>query len=254
MKARCEVHHLGVMDYMQAWQLQDNMAAEIARGERLPTLLLLQHPHCYTFGRRGMPENLVWDEETLRQQGVQVYWVDRGGDVTYHGPGQLVGYPLLPLGTPLINSTSLSTGAPGPKRIPQADYTGYLRKLETVIILALMRLGVPAGQINSLTGVWVQPDVPSRCRRCDPKKRQQPAKIAALGVKVDAKGISRHGFALNVDPDMYFWDGIIACGLNDHSIASLADFIEPSPSFDQVASLVTLAFGEIFDYEMIETS
>lgn len=245
---------MGVMDYKQAWHLQDNMAAEIARGERQPTLLLLQHPHCYTFGRRGKPENLLWDEERLEKQGVQVYWTDRGGDVTYHGPGQLVGYPLLPLGTPLIKNTSLSTGTPEPNRIPRADYTGYLRKLEAVIILALMRLGVPAGQINSLTGVWVQPDVPSRCRHCDLHKRKLPAKIAALGVKVDSKGISRHGFALNVDPEMHFWDGIIACGLNDHAISSLADFIEPPPSFDQVASLVTIAFGEVFEYEMIETS
>lgn len=245
---------MGVMDYTKAWQLQDSMAAEIARSERPPTLLLLQHPHCYTFGRRGNSENLLWNEEMLRQQGIQVYWVDRGGDITYHGPGQLVGYPLLPLGTPFAKNTSMPAGTYQSGRIPQADYTGYLRKLEAVIILALLRLGVPAGQISGLTGVWVQPDVPSRCSRCDPKIRRQPAKIAALGVKVDARGISRHGFALNIDPEMRFWEGITACGLKEHAIASLADFIDPYPSFDQVASLVTMAFGEIFDYEMIKIS
>jgi lipoate-protein ligase B len=252
MKTHCEVHHLGVMDYQQAWQLQDHMATEIARGERPPTLLLLQHPHCYTFGRRGKPENLLWDEDLLRQKGIQVYWADRGGDVTYHGPGQLVGYPLIPLGTLDVKNASLSADVAQPKHIPRVDYTGYLRKLEAVIILALLRLGVPGGQINGLTGVWVQPDIPSRCTRCDPKKRQQPAKIAALGVKVDARGISRHGFAINIDPEMRFWDGIVACGLKDHPVASLADFLETPPDLNQVASLVSNAFGEIFDYEMVQ--
>ncbi len=99
MSARCEVHRLGLVDYQQAWDLQETMAAEIARGTRPPTLLLLQHPHTYTIGRSGKPENLLWDERQLEQEGVRVYQVDRGGDITYHGPGQLVGYPLLPLGS-----------------------------------------------------------------------------------------------------------------------------------------------------------
>ncbi len=241
---------MGVMDYQQAWQLQDNMAAEIGRGERPASLLLLQHPHCFTFGRRGRSENLLWSEEVLKQEGIPVYWVDRGGDITYHGPGQLVGYPLLPLGTPQTAYASPSQASPPTERIPQADYVGYLRKLEAVIILALQRLGVPSGQIDGLTGVWVQPHVPSRCTRCDPKIRQQPAKIAALGVKVDARGVSRHGFALNVDPDMHFWEGIVACGLKDHPLASLADFLDPPPGMDELDRLITTAFGEIFDYEM----
>jgi lipoate-protein ligase B len=252
MKFRCEVHHLGEMDYKQAWQLQDNMAAEIARGSRPASLLLLEHSHCYTFGRRGKPENLLWDEEILEQQGIPVYWVDRGGDITYHGPGQLVGYPLIPLGTPVISNTSQSVAPSSSQRIPQADYTGYLRKLETVLILVLMRLGVPAGQITGLTGVWVQPDIASRCTRCDPNMRKQPGKIASLGVKVDARGLTRHGFSLNINPDMHFWEGIVACGLKDHAMVSLADFLDPLPSTEEVASLVSCAFGEIFDYEMVQ--
>ncbi len=94
----CHVHDLGLMDYQPAWDLQNRLAAEIARSERPPTLLLLEHPHTYTFGRRGQAENLLWDENQLKARGVSVHWVDRGGDVTYHGPGQLVGYPLVPLG------------------------------------------------------------------------------------------------------------------------------------------------------------
>ena len=117
----CEVHTFGLIEYQEAWDLQDQFAAEIAAGERPPTLLLLEHPHTYTFGRRGDAANLVWGENELRQRGISVHWVDRGGDVTYHGPGQLVGYPLLPLGRP-----SPLTPLPGGEgnRIPRADYVG----------------------------------------------------------------------------------------------------------------------------------
>src|SRR5512135_3201074 len=91
---------LGLIEYEQAWRLQDEFAAEIAAGRREPTLLLLEHPHVYTFGRKGHAENLLLGEQQLLERGVAVHWVDRGGDVTYHGPGQLVGYPLIPLGRP----------------------------------------------------------------------------------------------------------------------------------------------------------
>jgi lipoate-protein ligase B len=168
---------------------------------------------------------------------VDVHWVDRGGDVTYHGPGQLVGYPLLQLG---------SIAGPGARadktRIPQADYVGFIRRLESVLIAALAALGLAAGQIPGLTGVWVQPDVHSRCPRCRPEDLRKPAKLAAIGVKVDARGVSRHGFALNVDPDMSYWDGIVACGLQDHPVASLADLLAPAPSMQRVKAQVAAAF------------
>ena len=92
------IEDLGLIEYEKAWKLQDDYAAEIAEGKRPPTLLLLEHPHVYTFGRKGHAENLLWNEEQLKQKGIATHWVDRGGDVTYHGPGQLVGYPLLSLG------------------------------------------------------------------------------------------------------------------------------------------------------------
>ena len=202
IKMQYEVLDFGVIEYEQAWKLQDQYAAEIAEGKRPPTLLLLEHPHVYTFGRRGKQENLLWGESQLKEKGITIHWVDRGGDVTYHGPGQLVGYPLMPL-TP----TPLPVGE---GRIPQADYVGYIRKLEKTLIVALARLGLAAGQRSGLTGVWIQADVHSRCPRCKPEDRKKPAKIAAIGVKVDARGVSRHGFALNVNPDMEYWDGIIA--------------------------------------------
>lgn len=251
---RCELHDLGLIDYETAWRLQEQYAGEIAAGQRLPTLLLLEHPHVYTFGRRGHAENLLWGEDQLRARGINVLWVDRGGDVTYHGPGQLVGYPLLPLGKPEtikagqsqhgLEAGSVST------RIAQGDYVAYLRKLEQVLVVALARLGMVAGQQPGLTGVWVQPDVYSRCPRCRPEDMQKPAKIAAIGVKVDARGISRHGFALNVNPDMTYWDGIIACGLADYPVVSLADLLSHPPEMSRVKQEVARAFAETFGFEM----
>ena len=244
-----QVLDLGLIEYEAAWKLQEQYAAEIADGKRPPTLLLLEHPHVYTFGRRGKQENLLWGETQLKEKGIAIHWVDRGGDVTYHGPGQLVGYPLLPL-TPLPGAQG--AGDKGEGKIPQADYVGYVRKLEETLIVALANLGLAAGQQRGLTGVWIQSDVHSRCasRRCKPEDRKKQAKIAAIGVKVDVRGISRHGFALNVNPDMEYWDGIIACGLQDEPIVSLADLFSQPPSMERVKQEVINAFGAVFAFYM----
>ncbi len=231
---------LGLIEYERAWKLQDEYAVEIAEGKRPPTLLLLEHPHVYTFGRKGHAENLLWNELKLKEKGIAVHWVDRGGDVTYHGPGQLVGYPLIPL-TPLSHGERSRVE----DRIPDADYVGYVRKLEKALIVALASLGLAAGQRSGLTGVWIQADAHSRCPRCKPEDKKKPAKIAAIGVKVDAHGVSRHGFALNVDPDMDYWDGIIACGLSE-PVVSLADLLLPAPAMDVVKQAVIVAFENIF--------
>src|SRR6188474_1325691 len=141
-----KVLDLGLIEYEQAWKLQDEYAAEIAAGKRPPTLLLLEHPLVYTLGRRDKQENILWGESQLKEKGIAIHWVDRGGDVTYHGPGQLVGYPLMPLGgirslreTPVGSQTSemQSQDTLHSLRIPQADYVGYVRKLEQTIIVAL---------------------------------------------------------------------------------------------------------------------
>jgi len=237
----CRVISLGVTPYLEAWELQQQLAAAIAAGDHRPALLLLEHPHTFTFGRRGKQEHLLWDEAERAARRVEVHWVDRGGDVTYHGPGQLVGYPLLALGR-----------IDGSGRLPQADYVGFVRRLEETLIVALARLGLPSGQVSGLTGVWVQPDVSSRCPRCPPAARRTPAKVAAIGVKVDAAGISRHGFALNVAPDMQYWEGIVACGLADHPSVSLEQLLEPAPSMEHVRREVAAAFGEVFGMRMVE--
>jgi len=182
--------------------------------------MLLEHPHTFTFGRRGKADHLLWDEAELKRRGVSVYWVDRGGDVTYHGPGQLVGYPILPL--------------------PKEEAVGYLRKLEEVLILTLAILGLTAFQLRGLTGIWVNNHL------------HDPAKIASIGVKIDARGITRHGFALNVSPDMSYWQGIIACGLEGYPATCLADYLNPHPSLSEVMNILVPIFGEHFDYEMIE--
>ncbi|MGE5223286.1 MAG: lipoyl(octanoyl) transferase LipB [Omnitrophica WOR_2 bacterium] len=236
MEHKCEVLRLGVIPYEQAWRLQDELAAEIQAGKRPATLLLLEHPHTYTFGRSGHSENLLWDEAELKRRGITLYWVDRGGDVTYHGPGQLVGYPLLPLAQ---GGLRVEPGS-GKPRLPQADYVGYVRKLEQTLIGALARLGVAGRSIKGMTGVWVQPD-----------SQRPPAKIAAIGVKVDARGVSRHGFALNINPDMSYWEGIIGCGLKDFPVTCLAELLQPVPSIEQVMDEVVTAFASVFGYEMV---
>ncbi len=240
-----DVIDLGLLQYESAWKLQDVYAREIAQGKRTPTLLLVEHPHVYTFGRRGRQENLLWGESQLKEKGIEIHWVDRGGDVTYHGPGQLVGYPLIPL-TPIPSSQGPMDKGQGNGRIPEADYVGYIRSLEKVLIIALANLGLAAGQRSGLTGVWIQADLHSRCPRCKPEDRRKPAKIAAIGVKVDVHGVSRLGFALNVNPDMEYWDGIIACGLQDEPIVSLADLFAEPPSMERVKQEVVAAFQEIF--------
>ena len=164
-------------------------------------------------------------KKSLSKRAVQVYWVDRGGDVTYHGPGQLVGYPLLQLSIPSL----VSPEQPGSSHLPQADYTGYLRKLEQVLINALLQFGVSATRLEKLTGVWVN-----------------RSKVAAIGVKVDAHGVSRHGFALNVSPDMTYWDSIVGCGLSGYSTTSLANLLGTPPSMQQVVDAVVTAFEQVF--------
>jgi lipoate-protein ligase B len=222
----CHVRCLGLLPYQQAWDLQVKLANQIAAGEIPPTLLLLEHPHTFTFGRRGQVSNLLWNESELKRRGIELFWVDRGGDVTYHGPGQLVGYPLIPLNIESL-VTIPKTASPS---LPRADYIGYLRNLELVLIQALHQFGVKGERIEDLTGVWVN-----------------GSKIAAIGVKVDAHGITRHGFALNVAPEMSYWDGIIGCGLSGYSVTSLAVLQSTPPSMQQVIHAVITAFEDVFE-------
>lgn len=224
---------LGQVAYQQAWRLQRRLAAEIAANRQPPTLLLLEHPHTYTLGRAGSWNHLLWSSEEMAARQVDHFEVDRGGDITYHGPGQLVGYPLLPLG-------QVDAGG----RLPGPDYHGYLRRLERLMLAVLSHWELPAGLINGMTGVWLTK------RAANGKPIQIPAKIGAIGVKVDANGVSQHGFSLNVQPDMEYFKGIIPCGIEDHPVTSMAQCCRPIPSMTQVRQQVLLRFEQVFDCEL----
>ena len=226
----CCAFRLGEVPYRRAWRLQQELARRIAAGAFLPALLLLSHPPTFTFGRRGDAANLLWGEEGARARGIEVVWSDRGGDVTYHGPGQVVGYPLLPLGQP-------RTDAAGRLRLPAGDYVGYLRRLEAVLMRSLAAFGLKGFRMEGMTGVWVR------------RPSGEPAKIAAIGVRVDARGVSQHGFALNVATNPEHWAGIIGCGLKGYAVANLADFVQPPPPLEAVQDALTAAFAAEFGCE-----
>ncbi|MGB9897018.1 lipoyl(octanoyl) transferase LipB [Thermanaerothrix sp.] len=226
-----EVYWLGRVDYDLAWTLQNQIADEIRQGLRPATLLLLEHPHVFTIGRRGSRAHILWDDVECTRRQVILRDVDRGGDVTYHGPGQLVGYPILPLA---------QTGWEG-DRLPQTDFIGYLRRLEDTLIALLDTYGVNAFRREGLTGVWVNLSLPGGS--------SLPAKIASIGVKVDRFGISRHGFALNITPNMEYWNGIIPCGLEGVRMTSLAELIAPPPTMIEAAAAIGPIFARIFNFE-----
>ena len=188
MPAELRATALGRVGYLEGWRLQEAVATRVAAGgpERL---LLLEHDPVYTIGRRGTLAHLTAAPDDLRSAGASVYRVDRGGDITYHGPGQLVGYPILSLGD-----------AP--------DVVAYVRALEDALRATLAEFGIPSRTIAGRTGVWVA--LPDR----------RDAKIAAIGVRV-SRGVTRHGFALNVDTDLAAFDRMIPCGFM-HEVGSFA--------------------------------
>ena len=211
---------LGRVDYLEAWRLQDAVAGRVRGGDG-ERLLLLEHTPVYTIGRRGTMDHLLVDAAELRALGASVYRVDRGGDITYHGPGQLVGYPIVRLGE-------------------RADLVRYVRGLEDALIAVLATYGVSGRPEQGKTGVWVD------------LRDGRPAKIAAIGVRV-SRGVTTHGFALNVSTDLGAFGRMVPCGFL-HEVASLerlgvrADLREVA---DRVAGSLArelardLAWGEV---------
>lgn len=220
------VEKIGRIPYPLAWQKQRDIAALLAQNPAEPDrLLLLEHPPTYTFGRRASADNLLFDEARLAAEGITTHWVDRGGDVTYHGPGQLVGYPILNL--------------PRLQNRPQPDLHRYLRDLEQVIIDTLAALDVTAWRYSGYTGVWVD-------QASEQTGAIEPHKMAAIGVKVSGDGISSHGFALNVAVNMAHFAGIIPCGIDDHPVTSLDRFLGRPVTLDEVIPHAILSFQNIF--------
>lgn len=218
----CEVWMLGCVPYEAAWALQQNLAKQPAAPDRL---LILTHPHTYTLGTAADEQNLLWDDSERARRGVSLYRIDRGGDITYHGPGQLVGYPIIHLN----RGTDLRLGV-----------VDYLRKLESVIIAALADYGVVGKLIPALTGVWV--DTP-----------RGEEKIAAIGVRVTVKAITQHGFAINLNTDLAYFDGIIPCGIRDKGVTSLARLLDTPVDESAFARRLIHHFGVVFDMDVIET-
>ncbi len=203
---------------MRAWELQKSLAALVASGSG-DFLLLLEHPPTYTLGLRGSEDNMLVSRESLVREGSAVIDVDRGGDITFHGPGQLVGYPVL-------NLARLGGGI-----------RKYLRSLEETLILALESFGVEGNRVDGYTGVWVKGE-----------------KIAAIGVKVTAKRITQHGFALNVNTDINYFSRIVPCGIKDRGVTTLARQISREIPLAEISGVVAGAFGTIFGKDMIKIS
>ncbi len=231
--AALRVRWLGAVRYRDAWALQQGLHAD-PLGRREDRLLLLEHPHTYTLGRNADRDHVLVDPASV---GAELIEVDRGGDVTYHGPGQLVGYPVLtlpPKGWERADGTAPPAGG-----LP--DTRGYITTLEQVLIDALDRLGLPgAGRHDGYPGVWVEPGTP------------QARKIAAIGVRIE-RGRSLHGFALNVAPDMAYFGHIVPCGIPDFGVTSIAGE-GVDVTMRQVTDTVAEVFADQWDPARVDRS
>ena len=209
---------LGIVPYLEAWELQKELAEQRSREEIPDVLLLLEHPPTYTRGRRSKPEELPMGVDWYEAQGIEVHDTDRGGLVTYHGPGQLVAYPIVHL------------GAYGD------DVHAYVRGLERAIIGALAEAGVPTQTIDGLTGVWTEGEPP-------PTISARPArKIASIGLHV-SRGITTHGLAVNVDNDLQPFEWIVPCGIEGVTISSIARELKREQGLDGFANRLTEAYA-----------
>jgi len=197
-KATIALSRLGLVDYQKAWDLQRTIHAEVASGSRPNTLLVLEHPSVYTAGRRT-------DDAERPTDGTPVIDVDRGGRITWHGPGQLVGYPIVKLQKP-------------------TELVGFVREIEAALILVCADLGITAVRVEGRSGVWIQDSRGDR-------------KIAAIGIRV-AKSVTMHGFALNVNPDLSAFGQIVPCGIADADVTSLEMELGRTITIDKVAPLI----------------
>jgi lipoate-protein ligase B len=214
----CYVLRMGQVKYKEALAIQENLV-QLRRVGRIPeVLLLLQHPPVYTLGGGGNPGNLLISEEKLRELGIEFYHTQRGGDITYHGPGQIVGYPILDL-----------------KNFGR-DAHKYLRLLEEVLIQTLSTLGIVAGRIKGLTGVWVGEE-----------------KVAAIGIRISHGWITSHGFALNVTTNLSYFNQIIPCGIRNKGVTSIARLLQQEIKIEQVEELILQQFEKIFHVKILES-
>jgi lipoyl(octanoyl) transferase len=230
----CLTIDLGLVGYAEAYALQKRIVAARKADAIEDVLLLCEHPHVITQGRNGKREHLLAGENVLRQKGVDFYETSRGGDITYHGPGQIVGYPILNLAA------------------IRRDVVWYVRMLEEVMIRASSDFGVSATRETGKTGIWVPPNVGAadgRGRFSDSASE----KLGAIGVHI-SRWVTSHGFAYNVSTDLRFFDLIIPCGIADRKATSLEKLLSRRVDSHEVAGCLTKHFGEVFGREMQPTS
>ncbi len=209
--------NLNTIDYKEAWDLQKSIFELRYQQKVDDVFLLLEHPHTYTLGKTADEKNLVGNEEYLNKNKISVYDIDRGGDITYHGPGQIVGYPIIDL-----NNWGKDTDK-------------YLRALEEIIIRTCADYGLPVARVPKYTGVWIE-----------------DRKIAAIGIKV-TRWITMHGFALNVNTDLSLYNGIIPCGITNKEVTSLQKELNTEIDIQEVKSKILNHTVTIFGYNEIET-
>jgi len=225
---------LGLITYKEAWDLQEKLHKEIVdiklanrnSATQVPTqnyLLFCEHPHVYTLGKSGKDTNLLINESQLKKNEAEYFHINRGGDITYHGPGQLVGYPILDL-------ENFFT-----------DIHKYLRYLEEAIILTLKEYNIESGRIKGLTGVWLDAENPVRAR-----------KIAAFGVRC-SRWVTMHGFAFNVNTDLSYFGNIIPCGINDKAVTSLEKELGKKVDMEEVKEKVRKNLAVLFEMNIVET-
>ena len=221
----------GVVDYQEAWDRQEKLFSEIVKlkGENrnLATpqetpnyLIFVEHPHVYTLGKSGKPENLLLDEDGLKDKHASYYKINRGGDITYHGPGQIVGYPILDLDNFFT------------------DIHLYLRTLEEAVIQTLGEYGIVAGRYPGYTGVWIDPD------------NEKARKICAMGVRC-SRWVTMHGFAFNVNADLDYFKNIVPCGIDDKDVTSMQRELGRSVDIVDVKSVLKAKIAGLFEMDLI---
>ena len=219
---RCHTIDLGLIGYAEAWALQKRIVAARKAGAIEDVLLVCEHPHVITQGRNGKREHLLASEHVLRQKGVEYYETSRGGDITYHGPGQIVGYPILNLGA------------------IRRDVVWYVRMLEGAMIRATSEFGITAERVAGKTGIWV-------------KSGDTEEKLAAIGVHI-SRWVTSHGFAYNVSTDLRYFDLIEPCGIADRKATLLEKLLGRTVEQEEVAPRIARHLGELFGREMQEAS
>lgn len=232
------VLQLGTIDYATGLRLQQRLVAMRKEGQTGDLLLLLEHTPVITLGRNARADNIVASPERLAERNVEVFECDRGGDVTFHGPGQLVGYPLFDL-----------RGFPSPEgRRNHLGAVEYVRRLEEVLIRSCADFGIGAERTVGLTGVWTSPDDAETAAMAT--GNAGPAKIAALGVHI-SQGVTSHGFALNVNTDLDYFNLIVPCGIASKPVTSMAKELGHAVAFEDVVHSVARNFGMVFGSQIL---